>query len=116
MTFADILGLPEDDVEDVFARDIYVQLVNGALNLKGCNALTTRKLDDSAAGASRLLKQTENACKLLPPDVAEFDHYSPADWLARNPHILDGEDENTLETLSRAEKVFGVLNSKLPAE
>lgn len=113
MTFAEILSLPEADVEDIFARDIYATIVNGAFNLNGQTALTVAKLDANAAGATRLLKQTENSCKLLPAGAPEFDHYSPADWLARNPQILDGDSASVLETLARAEAVFKVVNSKL---
>ena len=113
MTFAEILGLPEADVEDVFARDVYIQIVNAALNLQGASALTTATLDANAGSATRLLKQIEAACKLLPPDAAEFDHYSPADWLIRNPQTLDGDGAQVLQTLDRAEKIIVAVNSKL---
>jgi energy-coupling factor transporter ATP-binding protein EcfA2 len=115
MTFAEILGSAEADVEDIFAREIYAEIVNGTLGLTGQNTLTIAKLDANAGGAIRLLKQTENACKLLPPEVPEFDHYSPADWLARNPSVLDGDSASVADTLDRAEKVFKFVNNKLPA-
>lgn len=115
MTFADILGLLEADVEDIFDREIYVEIVNGTLGLKGKAALSVAKLDASASNETRLLKQMENACKLLPVGTPEFDHYSPADWLARHPQTLDGDSSPVQGTLDRAEKVFKFVNGKLPA-
>lgn len=114
LTFAEVLGLPEADVEDIFSADLYLQMVNGAFGLKTANQLTMAKLTENAAGATRLLKQTENSFKLLPSTVPEFDHYSPADWLIRNPKTLDGDSVPVTETLDRAEKIMRALNSKLP--
>jgi hypothetical protein len=113
MTFADLLGLPEADVEDIFSRETYIKIVNATLDLKAPNTITVTKLDATANGTSRLLKQMENACKLLPPECAEFDHYSPADWLIRNPQTLDGDSTKVLETLDRAEKVIKAINDRL---
>ena len=102
-------------MEDIFERDIYVSIVNEALGLQGTDVLTVTKLDANASGATRLLKQTENACKLLSPTAPEFDHYSPSDWLVRNPQLLDGEAQSISNTLDRAEKIFKAVNAKLPA-
>lgn len=113
MTFAEILGVEEADVEDIFTRELYLEIVNAALGLSKANLLTIEKLDTSAAGTTRLVKQTENACKLLPPNVPEFDHYTPADWLIRNPQVLDGNDARVSDTLAGAEKVLIAINSKL---
>ncbi|WP_424630177.1 ATP-dependent nuclease [Bradyrhizobium sp. SYSU BS000235] len=113
MTFADLLGLEEADVEDIFDQELYLQIVNAALGLIQETALTTAKLDEAATGTSRLLKKTENACKLLPPDTPEFNHYSPADWLIRHPELLSGDEPAVMRTLERAEAIFKAVNNRL---
>ncbi len=114
MTFAEILGMAEADVEDIFHPDVYLSIVNETYELHGDNKLTVDKINAAAPGVTRLLKKVEAACRLLPPEIAEFDHFTPSDWLIRNPAILDGEASSVSETLDRAEKVIREINSKLP--
>jgi energy-coupling factor transporter ATP-binding protein EcfA2 len=113
MTFAETLGLPEADVEDIFDPDVYLTLVNSAYEISAADALTTAKLDAAAPGTSRLVKRVEAAHRLLPPAVAEFDHFTPADWLVRNPSVLDGDAPTVEATLVRAEAVIRAINEKL---
>jgi hypothetical protein len=115
MTFAEILGVPEADVEDVFDQDLYLSIVNQAFELTGGDKLTVAKLEAAAPDTGRLVKRVEAAFRLLPPSAPEFDHYTPADWLVRNPTTLDGAGLGVDETLNRAEKVILEINSKLPA-
>ena len=62
----------------------------------------------------RLVKRVEAAFKLLPPDTPEFDHFTPADWLIRNPAILDGNTPVIETALDNAEKVIRAINGALP--
>jgi hypothetical protein len=62
---------------------------------------------------TRLVKKLEAAFKLMPSQVAEFDHFMPADWLIRNPSGLDGGTAEVRVTLERAEKLFALLNGLL---
>jgi hypothetical protein len=110
MNYAEVLGLADGDVEDIFDPKVYIKLVNGALGLTGANRLTLSKLDSSI---SRLVKRAEAACKLLPPEVPEFDHFTPADWLIRNPTVLDTKDPEVEQTLDNAEKVIAAINRHL---
>jgi hypothetical protein len=114
MTFADILSLPEADIEDILDPEIFLNLVNSAYELSGSEALTLPKLIEAAPGIDRLVKRVEAAHRLLPPSVPEFDHFTPADQLIRNPMVLDGDGPAILKTLERAEKVILAINSKLP--
>ncbi len=114
MTFAEILGFAEADVEDMFHPDVYLSIVNHAYELQGDQKLTVEKINAAAPGVTRLLKKVEAAFRLLPPDIAEFDHFTPADWLIRNPAILDGNAPGVAETLDRAEKVISEINARLP--
>lgn len=110
MNFADTLGLPEADVEDIFAVELYLRMVNDGFELKGAQRLTASKLDKSSPPPGRLLKRVEAAFRLLPPEAPEFDHFTPADWLIRNPATLDLKDAEVEATLDRAEKVFLAIN------
>ncbi|WP_311274646.1 AAA family ATPase [Methylobacterium sp. WCS2018Hpa-22] len=114
MNYPDVLGLPEGDVEDIFDPEVYLAIVNGAYGLKGRGVLTTAKLDKEAGGIVRLVKRVEAAFKLLPPDTPEFDHFTPADWLIRNPAVLDEKTPAIEATLDNAEKVIRAINGALP--
>ncbi|MCB4802206.1 energy-coupling factor transporter ATP-binding protein EcfA2 [Methylobacterium brachiatum] len=113
MNYPDVLGLPEGDVEDVFDPEAYLAIVNAAYGLKGRNVLTVAKLDKEAAGAVRLVKRVEAAFKLLPADTPEFDHFTPADWLIRNPAVLDERIPAIETTLDNAEKIIRAINGAL---
>ena len=63
--------------------------------------------------AKRLLKKVEALMKLLPPDVPEFDHYTPMEWLLKNSSTLDGEDAAAVGTRKRAARVIDALNHLL---
>jgi len=45
---------------------------------------------DTVESTERLVKQAEAAFAMMPVDVPEFDHFTPAAWLIRNPKVLDG--------------------------
>jgi len=116
LTYADVLGKEEADVEDIFDIDIYVELLNASFSLTGSNALTPDKLIAHDTTTSRQLKQAELAFKLLSPDAPDFDHYTSAEWLIRNPHFFDTTSRSMARTLANAEKIFLALNSRLPTE
>jgi energy-coupling factor transporter ATP-binding protein EcfA2 len=73
LTYADVLGKEEADVEDIFDLDIYVDLLNSSFSLTGSNILTPEKLTAHSATSSRQLKQAELAFRLLSPDEPEFE-------------------------------------------
>jgi predicted ATP-dependent endonuclease of OLD family len=114
LTFASILGVDEADIEDVFTPALYATILNQAFGLAGANVLTAQKLLDADAGTTRLLKKAEACFRVLPPEAAEFDHFTPADWLFQHPNLLDGTTPDVTETLDRAEKVITILNGLLP--
>ena len=81
MTYAEVLGFAEADVEDLFHSELYLDIVNQAFDLQGANKLTIAKLDAAAPSVNRLIKRVETAFRLMPPNIPEFDHFAPADWL-----------------------------------
>lgn len=114
ITFAEVLQRDEADVEDVFDASLYCRIVSAALELKAKESLTMEKLSAAAPNVTRLVKQMEAACRLLPPETMEFDHFLPAAWLAQNSQILSAKDDATVtETLDRAEAVFAKVNALL---
>lgn len=113
LTFASILGSEEADVEDVFSPELYISVVNQAYGLSAKNRLTLKQVLDAEHNTTRLVKKVEACFRLLPVDVAEFDHYQPAEWLFRHPDILDAKTQDVTETLERAEKVITNLNKLL---
>lgn len=114
MNYPDVLGIAEGDVEDIFEPETYVGIVNGAFELKGRSALTLAKLDKDAPGPGRLVKRMETVFRILPASTPEFDHFSPADWLIRNPSFLDGNGPGVVTTLDNGEKVIEAINAALP--
>jgi energy-coupling factor transporter ATP-binding protein EcfA2 len=113
LIFADALGLPEADVEDIFDPEVYLRLVNQAYQLPVTDRLTIAKLNAAAPAAARLIKRVEAAFKLLPLNTPAFDRFTPAEWLMRNPDALDGNGPRVEWTLDNAERVIRAINYKL---
>lgn len=113
LTFATILGLEEADIEDVFAPSLYASILNDAFGLDSSQRLTTEKLEAASSSNTRLLKKAEACFAVLPSEAPEFDHFLPADWLFRNPGILDPDVPEVNETLERAERTISALNNLL---
>jgi predicted ATP-dependent endonuclease of OLD family len=113
MTVADFVQQQEADVEDVFAPKLYVAMLNGAYNPPSEKVVTTETLLGANA-TERIVKKTETLFKTMPPNVPEFDHFTPARWLLENVSILDASTPEVQETLDRAEAIFKKFNSLLP--
>ncbi len=114
LTFASVLGVDEADIEDVFTPALYATILNNAFALPADQQLTTEKLLEADPNTTRLVKKAEAYFRVLPPNAPEFDHFTPADWLFRNPAALNGKDKEVTETLARAEKIISALNRILP--
>ncbi len=113
LTAADFSGKDESDIEDLFSPEFYCNLVNASLGLQAENRLTPHSISDAGPNTERIVKQAEAACCVLPPDIPEFGHFVPADWLLRHPELLDGDDACISESLDRFERVFTALNQFL---
>ena len=114
LTFATILGLPEADIEDIFAPALFAEIVNNAFQLPVANHANEESLNAANQNTTRLVKKAE-AFFAVQPQLTEFDHFTPAEWLFRNPGVLDGNNADANATLERAEKVIVALNKLLPA-
>lgn len=112
-TIAELLDVPEADIEDLFTPSLFVDIINGTYALTGKNKLTVEKLN-AAAPTPRLVKKAEAYFNLLPANMPTFSHFTPAAWLVRHGEILDPANTEVTKTLDMAEKVFKVFNDLLP--
>jgi len=98
-------GTGEADIEDLIGRDGYTALVKQAYNLESFTIATP--------GAERVVKDVEDAHRLLAAGTPEFDHFFPASYLIENPTVLKSLP-GYVEALDRFEKLFIDLNALLP--
>ena len=105
MTFADFTGGSEADIEDMFAPEFYLKLVNGEYG-------AALKLSQLASTHPRILQRVEQRLeKRHLPKRAQFNHYRPARYLSENIGSLEeGLDD---ETLDRFQRAFDSLNQLL---
>ena len=108
----DFTGKDESDIEDFFEPELYVEIVNSTYKLDSEHAIKAEQLQTEEA-LSRQVKQVEKLFRTKPKEVPEFDHFTPADWLIRNPSILEGDSTEVTKTLERFEEVFKKVNALL---
>lgn len=90
-----VIEQPFADIEDLFEKEEYLTLYNGAFR----KSIQIDELDPSKPIMAQL--------KMLNGNKA-FNHYSPANYLAKNITTLSFSDT----TLARFEKLFSMVNSK----
>ncbi|MEQ8784437.1 MAG: AAA family ATPase [Roseibium album] len=111
-TIAELLDQAEADIEDIMHPQFFCEIINQTYGLQGEHKLNAAKLA-AVDGAPRQVKQAEAHFRLLPGEIPEYSHYRPADWLIRNPNVLNTESAEVLETLERAESVIASYNAML---
>ncbi|MCW1432456.1 AAA family ATPase [Novosphingobium sp. JCM 18896] len=112
-TMADFMERPEADIEDMFEPDLFATILNGTYELEDKQKQTAETLKKAGNGTDRLVKQAEAAFALMPPDTPQFDHFTPAAWLIRNPKMLDAKTGAVPKTLDRAQAIFDTYNKLL---
>lgn len=83
------------DIEDMFTKDEYVILYNGAFG----TSIKTADIDVDRPIMSQLKRLNGNK---------SFNHYSPANYMAKNIGMMTFSDE----TLNHFEKLFNTINKK----
>ena len=105
LTFARFTKGDEADIEDLFAPEFYLALVNGEYG-------TAIGMDELPQRGPRILARLEERLRVEPlPKNAEFNHYRPARYFTENVSALEaslGEDG-----LVRFQTAFDVLNKLL---
>lgn len=112
-TMADFLQRAEADIEDIFEPDLFVSILNSTYGLADTTLLDSKRLAAANTGTARLVKQAEAAFAIMPTTVAEFDHFTPAGWLIRNPKMLDAKSAPVTGTIDRAQAIFDTYNALL---
>jgi len=109
LTFAELTGKSEADIEDMFDEDFYLQIVNGEYS----NSLTTKvSIGDIIGHAPRILVRIEAFFRKSPlKDGIEFNHYRPARYLAERVGSLT----ISRATLDRFDAAFKTVNALLPS-
>ncbi|TPG18629.1 hypothetical protein EAH87_11115 [Sphingomonas koreensis] len=102
----EIAGKDEADIEDFFAPQLFVDLVNATYRLTDDRVLTAEKLEAAESNTTRLVKKAEAYFRLLPAEIPEFSHYDPAAYLLQHPKLLAGSSKAVKETLDRFESAF----------
>src|SRR5262249_23178036 len=112
-TVADFCDQEEADIEDLFAPELFVSLVNSACNLPNPHKLTPEKLEAADPSTQRKVKKAEAYFRLLPDSLPTFSHYTPAYWLVQNPKFLSAKTKAAMETLDRFAKIFTTFDNLL---
>jgi predicted ATP-dependent endonuclease of OLD family len=107
LTFADFTGNTEADIEDMFDKDFYIQLVNDEFS----SSLTAKlKAKDLTGQTPRILARIEDYFVKNPLKAgAPFNHYRPARFFTEKVSTMAIPDV----TLDRFEKMFKAVNALL---
>ena len=107
-TYADFLDQDAADVEDLFDRDFYVDLVNREFATQLASPIDPKKLNTKEP---RTLKAVEAYLKANPLKSGTFNHYRPARYLSEHIGGLWGGMSDKAK--DRFEVAFNVLNELL---
>ncbi len=110
LTFADFTGTKEADIEDMFALDLYLELVNGAY----ANDLSNGPITAAALTSHhpRILIRLGEYFNQHPLKAgASFNHFAPARYLAQQVATLGPKIDGA--TLDRFEAAFKAVNALL---
>ncbi|MFE2283345.1 AAA family ATPase [Streptomyces sp. NPDC059443] len=106
---SEFTGTADADIEDLFDRPFYLELVNRAYR----NDLTQPIMaDDLNPNDPRIVRQVEAVFKKRNPSKGRFNHYRPAATLLREQ--ADLFDRIDAATALRAGRLFTRLNTLLP--
>ena len=112
LTYADFLNQKEEgkeaDIEDIFSRDFYVDLVNKEFFKELKYPIDAAALNKDEP---RTLRAIQNYLKAHPFRSGEFSHYRPAHYFSENVGSLWSEMSD--EVKDRFEEIFKQLNTLL---
>jgi hypothetical protein len=107
-TYADFTGTADADVEDMFERDFYVELVNAEYGKQLKGKIDVSKLN---ANEPRTLRAIEAWLATNPLKSGTFGHYRPARYFSENATTLWPKVSDA--TKDRFEAAFNHLNGLL---
>ncbi|WP_331738548.1 AAA family ATPase [Embleya sp. NBC_00896] len=101
-------GSADADIEDLFDRDFYVELVNGSYSQQLAQPITESDLNGKDP---RIVRQIEAFFKQNNIAGGKFNHYRPAAYLLREQATVLDRIDNA--TATRAEQLFKRINALL---
>lgn len=104
-------GVPDADIEDLFDRDFYLNLVNRAYDRQLSAPITAADLNDKDP---RVVRQVEAYFRQHDIADGKLDHFKPAAVLLRQQGEVLTQQPIEEATLERAAQLFARLNSLLP--
>ncbi len=107
-TYADFTGTAEADVEDMFDRSFYLELVNSEYGKQLASKITLSKLNQHVP---RTLRAIEAWLADNPMKSGSFGHYRPARYFSE--HVSTLWPKVSDETKDRFEAAFKQLNGLL---
>jgi hypothetical protein len=103
-------GKPQADLEDIIGDDFYAELVNSTYGLSGKQLLVPPK-PTNGQPTGRIVKLAEDHMRTMPPEIPEFTHPGPADYLLRQG--IDATYTGLEAALGRFQQLFEELNAIL---
>ena len=112
LTYADFLNQKEEskeaDIEDIFSREFYVDLVNKEFSKELKSPIEVDALNENEP---RTLQAIQNYLKVHPFRSGEFSHYRPAQYFSE--HVGSLWSEMPDEAKDRFQEIFKQLNALL---
>lgn len=108
LTFAAFVGAPEADIEDMFERDFYLDLVNAEFKPQLTQSIALTGVN---AHHPRFLVSIEEYFRQHPLKHGHFNHYRPARYFTEDSASLAKRLSSA--TLDRFEAAFHAVNSLL---
>lgn len=106
----------EGDIEDLFGRELYLRIVNGAYQSSEVPQFSLEDLETTIEKSERVVLRVQELARTRYPDGVNFEHFTPSRWLLQNEQLLENSDQATQDALSRFEAVFNELNQLLPSK
>lgn len=108
LTYADFLDQDEADIEDLFDRDFYVELVNQEYDKQLKKPIDVASLNEKEP---RTLRAIESYLEKNPLKSGAFSHYRPGRYFIENINDLWGKLSDV--TKDRFETIFSQINKLL---
>ena len=106
LTTSDILDQTESEIEDLIDRNLFIRLVNESYNLDSSKSLDINLIQKFDDGNSSIVKIIEKIHSNNAIFGSNFSHFIPADYLFRNPQIIDKSNDSINASLDNFERLF----------
>ena len=109
---SDFVNQDDSDIEDLIGWELFVSLVNGALQIPEPHKLPLERPADSDI---RVVMEVEKRARLLPPGIREFNHFVASEYLCSLSMDEASKSPGLDYALDRFEELFKRLNGLIPS-